>query len=136
MKSVVLERPVKFPFLSSGATADPFKSYLGGPPRNTGGGRVSKAIQVTPAPIRPGHIGVIACGGEHREGLDVNIGDFLFPGKGMSPDSVQKGMDNQIGITACFLGLAQDIRSKLSRMVYQLTQQPDEILPSIIQASA
>ena len=56
-----------------------------------------KAIQKAIPKVRHGNVGIVARGRKHGKGLDVNIGDVFLARECMSANSMNKGMNDEIG---------------------------------------
>lgn len=66
---------------------------------------MSQMIQKTIMEIWQRDVGIIAGGSEHGKGLDMNVGDIFFAGKGVSANGMSKGVDDEVCVATGFIGL-------------------------------
>ena len=89
-------------------------------------------IQFAWQAMRHGDVWVISCWREHRKCLNVNIRNVLLACEGVRTDCVRKSMNYQISILTGFFCLMPDLGPNLNRMVHQLLEQLDKVVPGII----
>lgn len=95
-----------------------------------------QAVQKAVSKIRHGDVGIVACGREHGEGLDVNIGDVFLAGEGVRADGMSEGVDDEIGVAAGFFGLMEHLHADVHRMGHEFFYLPDEVVSRIVEAAA